>query len=119
MKGIAIQTILLLLVGILVVGILVYLVYRYSTSSSTLSTTECLTKVTNWCTSCMVSGWDTSVSLSKDVQDCAKKIIGSATANWDDNLNCGNGCKNDADIPVGHLKQCAIGDCCFTVSVGC
>ena len=49
MKGIAIQTILLLLVGILVVGILVYLVYTYTTGS-TLSKYECQTNVINWCT---------------------------------------------------------------------
>ena len=53
-KGIAIQTILLLLVGIFVVGILVYLVYSY-TRSPTLSTMECRTIATSWCTSCKLS----------------------------------------------------------------
>jgi uncharacterized membrane-anchored protein len=33
-KGIAIQTILMLLAGIVVVGIVVYMVYRYATKSS-------------------------------------------------------------------------------------
>ena len=48
-KGIAIQTILLLVVGILVVGIVVYMVYRFTTGS-TLSKYECQSRVVSWCT---------------------------------------------------------------------
>jgi hypothetical protein len=51
MKGIAIQTILLLLVGILVVGILVYMVYRY-TAGKSLSSDECRAQFIVWCTNC-------------------------------------------------------------------
>ena len=115
-KGIAIQTILLLLVGILVVGILVYLVYSYTTGSSTLSTTDCISKITSWCTTCMVSGWSTSISIPDDVKTCGDQIKASG-AIWSDNDNCGNGCTDGDDADA--KKACAIGDCCNTVNVGC
>ncbi len=50
-KGIAIQTILLLLVGILVVGIIVYMVYRYFVGAP-LSEQECRSRAITWCTGC-------------------------------------------------------------------
>lgn len=50
-KGIAIQTILMLLVGILVVGIIVYMVYRYFVQSP-LSEQECRSRALVWCTGC-------------------------------------------------------------------
>jgi len=56
MKGIAIQTILLLLVGILVVGILVYLVYNY-TRNQTLSEAECKSRINNLCMDCQIRSW--------------------------------------------------------------
>ena len=104
MKGIAIQTILLLLVGILVVGILVYLVYRY-TRSSTLSKTECMGLVTNWCTTCMTSGWDVNVKITQDVKDCGNMLTSGW---WDDNGDC--------DSPTGVNEKY---DCCHTLGIGC
>lgn len=50
-KGIAIRTILLLLIGVLVAGILIYFVYRFF-SGSALSREECRAKAISWCTSC-------------------------------------------------------------------
>jgi len=60
-KGIAIRTILLLLIGILVVSILTYLVYSYSTGS-TLSEYECRGKMVSWCTGCSNAGWSSTVT---------------------------------------------------------
>jgi hypothetical protein len=54
-KGIAIDTILMLLVGILVVGIVVYLVYRYMLSPG-LDEPACRTEAINWCTNCRTLG---------------------------------------------------------------
>jgi hypothetical protein len=56
-KGIAIQTILMLLVGILVVGIIVYMVYRYFVGAP-LGEQECRSRVTSWCSSCRVMNFD-------------------------------------------------------------
>jgi hypothetical protein len=50
-KGIAIQTILMLLVGILVVGIVVYMVYRYATKSS-IGQEGCRAVIMDWCSMC-------------------------------------------------------------------
>ncbi len=50
-KGIAIRTILLLLIGVLVTAILVYYVYVYF-SGSALSREECRARAVSWCTSC-------------------------------------------------------------------
>ena len=54
-KGIAIQTILLLLVGTIVAGILIYLVYSH-TRSSVLTLSECRIKITDMCIRCKTSG---------------------------------------------------------------
>jgi hypothetical protein len=53
-KGIATETILLLLVGIVVVGILVFLVYKYVIGAP-LSQEECRGRLITWCTSCSLA----------------------------------------------------------------
>ena len=50
-KGIATQTILLLLIGIVVAGILIFLVYRYLIGAP-LSQEECRARAISWCTTC-------------------------------------------------------------------
>ena len=54
-KGIAIQTILLLLVGTIVAVIIIYLVYTY-TSTTALSAKECEARFISWCTQCSMLG---------------------------------------------------------------
>ena len=68
-KGIAIQTILLLVVGIIVAGILVYLVYSYTTGQ-TLSAHECRAKMMSWCTNCYNVGGGTSITLPLELSNC-------------------------------------------------
>jgi len=68
-KGIALQTILMLLVGILVVGIVVYLVYRYMVGPG-LTTEGCRQAIVNWCTTCSASGWISNIKVSSDVNNC-------------------------------------------------
>jgi len=55
-KGIAITTILLLTVGIIVSGLVIYQVYRTITGSA-LNEHECRTRMISWCTSCMNVDW--------------------------------------------------------------
>ncbi len=74
-KGIAIETILYLLVGILVVGIVVYLVYTYVIGSP-IDENRCRSMAISWCTSCKnANGGDwTKVAgptPSTDLQTCA------------------------------------------------
>ncbi len=57
-KGIAIRTVMLLLVGIVVIGILSYLLYRYYfTTAGQMSTHECRVRLTEVCTQCVLSGF--------------------------------------------------------------
>jgi hypothetical protein len=95
-KGIAIQTILTLLLGILVVGIVVYLVYTYTTGPG-LDINKCRTIVTNWCNSCMIAGWKTgfgtiTVANTADVYNCIKNYFGST--GWTDPAS--NDCNKSA-----------------------
>ena len=55
-KGIAIQTVLLLLIGIIVAGVVIYLVYRYA-NSKVISEAECNSRLTEICILCKNSGW--------------------------------------------------------------
>jgi len=55
-KGIAVNTILLIVIGILVVGVLVYLVYLY-TKTPIITESECRNRATTLCTHCQTSGW--------------------------------------------------------------
>lgn len=63
-KGIAIQTILLILVGVLVVGVLVYLLYVYATGSS-LSASKCKSELTTICTLCSIRSFAGSMSTEQ------------------------------------------------------
>jgi len=110
-KGIAIQTILLLMVGTLVAGILIYLVYSY-TRSPTLSKTECIAEVTNWCTTCMISGWNKDIECPQDVKDCGNLILGNEW--WTGNDNCATGGAGTPEEALRAIKE----DCKVTVGVG-
>ena len=78
-KGIAIRTILLLLVGTVVAAIIIYLVYTY-TQTPGLSAQECRARLISWCTGCVASAtsptsWSTTVTMaSQFITDCAYKL---------------------------------------------
>jgi len=89
-KGIAIQTILMLLVGILVVGIIVYMVYRYFVGAP-LSEQECRARAITWCTGCKNSNtgvtgdWSVAGSApGSDLNTCAGTYFGGAPDNCAD-----------------------------------
>jgi len=69
-KGIAIQTILMLLVGILVVGIVVYMVYRYMFSPG-LTQEECRGYAINFCNSCKAAGCLVTAGVPADCTNIA------------------------------------------------
>jgi len=71
-KGIAIETILYLLVGIIVVGIVIYLVYTYAIGAP-IGEQECRGLAVSWCTSCKNAGWTGGPTPSTDLQACATK----------------------------------------------
>jgi len=99
-KGIAIQTILYLLIGVLVVGVLVYLLYSY-VLSPILPETECRALATSWCTSCKTGGWTGGPAASSDLQACGGDYW-TAPAAWTD---C-----DDGATPNGVQTFCS--QCC-------
>ena len=99
-KGIAIQTILMLTIGVIVVGILAYMVYSY-TSGSALSVNECRAKLIDVCTRCMVAGClsstptynpcayiDFSSEVYSTTDGCAQYEV---FRQWSNNYDCWSG----------------------------
>ena len=79
MKGIAIETILLLLLGILVVGILVFLLYKY-VFNRVLPLNLCASMAINWCTLCKNAYPDFTcdpcyVPVGNDLKTCASEYF--------------------------------------------
>ena len=84
-KGIAIQTILYLLLGIIVVGIIVYLVYTYTTGGQ-LNEQQCRSRIITWCTGCSVANWANGAgelpsATVGDVERCIETYFGTG-AEW-------------------------------------
>ena len=69
-KGIAITTILLLLVGSLVTGVTVYYTYR-SMSGSPLSEYECRGMMVSWCIGCSNQGYEGENEVDPALGECA------------------------------------------------
>ena len=86
-KGIAIRTILLLLIGVLVVGIVVYMVYRYFVKTP-LSEQECRARMVSWCTSCAVANWTSGYAPGSELAECSDTNYGTG---WSTSppANCG------------------------------
>jgi uncharacterized membrane protein len=88
-KGIATQTILLILIGIIVVGILVYVIYRTVLNPS-IPAEECRARYISACTQCKNMGFTTHFPIPEELYDttkCAKGIF----AVWSNNYNCDEG----------------------------
>ena len=85
-KGIAVQTILMLLVGILVVGIIVYMVYRYFVGAP-LAMEECRARAITWCTACKNVNWGLTAAgpsiTGTDLETCANQHFPTAPTGCD------------------------------------
>ena len=110
-KGIAIQTILMLLVGILVVGIKVYMVYRYMFAPG-LTQNDCRAQLISWCTTCKTVGWNGGFGLSEAVAKCTNTYFGSG---W----TSGDKCHQKASINcvMGAAPNCANMTICPAVGI--
>jgi len=97
-KGIAVRTILLLVVGVLTVGILVYLVYETS-STSGFTVSECRSELTNICNFCMNMDWK-DIDLSANQKDIVSECSGYAEFFYWNNNQC---CENTD--PCGLMKN--------------
>lgn len=76
-KGIATQTILLFLVGIVVVSVLIYIVYR-TVMNPSLSSEECRGRLIGWCTVCKNTNFENAdpipIQILNDCKDALAKI---------------------------------------------
>jgi len=81
-KGIAIETILYLLVGIIVVGIVIYLVYTYAIGAP-IGEQECRGMAISWCTSCKNVAWTGGVNAPDTLQKCVSDYFSPPSgAGW-------------------------------------
>ena len=87
-KGIAINTILLLTVGIIVSGVIIYQTYRTFSGSSSLSEHECRAMMISWCTGCMNTGWTGTMGMNSELLDCASEYWGISHTDCDAETDC-------------------------------
>ncbi len=72
MKGIAIRTILLILIGVIVLGVFAYLIYKAS-RTKTLSVFECKAKLIDICRICKNVNWSEDYDIPSDIiTECSK-----------------------------------------------
>lgn len=93
-KGIAIHYILILVIGVLVMGIIVYFAYRYLTGSEPLTESQCRARIISYCTGCYNSrnpstgAWSGGPQMGNLLADCQQYgLLGCAV-----NSNCGSTC---------------------------
>lgn len=84
----------MLLVGVLVVGIVVYIAYR-SFRGSGISEQECRAKLISWCSSCSLLNYTTSLQIGQELADCANDYFSSGWASTDD---CNGAAKTRAEV---------------------
>jgi len=114
-KGIAIRTILTLLLGVLVVGILVYMVYTYATGPG-LDMEGCRSRVVNWCTGCKIAGWSRTIPAGDDIKTCIPKFFGGPEGDYEcDTIPDGSSTQDFCASFLGggiSLECTAHADCC-------
>jgi hypothetical protein len=108
-KGIATETTILILIGILVIAIMAYLIYKAATAKA-LSMYECKSKLMDICRMCKNTNWDASYNLTGGSNDMFNTIITPCSKYgeffyWVDNKCCGN------DPPLCAQCGCMENDC--------
>jgi len=86
-KGLATETIAKLLILLFVVGIVVYIIYRYVLNSP-LGEQECRARMTTWCANCEFTKWQGGGSMGEKLENCAITVYKFATKNTCDQTEC-------------------------------
>ena len=69
-KGIATETIIKIMLGLIVVAIILYLIYKFVLKSP-ISPEECKARLVSWCTSCKISNFKADpFEMSEDLKTC-------------------------------------------------
>jgi hypothetical protein len=71
MKGLATQTIGLILITIIVIGVLFYLFYKYS---KPVGFQECSARWFDWCMRCQSGGWNANMKTPAFVSNCSQTL---------------------------------------------
>jgi len=71
-KGIATETIIKIMLGLIVVAIILYLIYKFVLKSP-IGSEECKARLVSWCTSCKIANYDAVLDMSNELQDCLDK----------------------------------------------
>ncbi len=94
MKGIAVPYIVALLLGIIVLGIIVYLVYLHIILKQPLSCQECGAKFVNWCAKCFLKEWGGDNEMDEELKDCVPRCnLGIAREGGNECVGAEEDCK--------------------------
>jgi hypothetical protein len=91
-KGIATETIIKIMLGLIVVAIILYLIYKFVLKSP-IAPEECKARLTSWCTSCKISNFLAVLDMSSDLQDCVVKYTLSSVHHTCKDVNVPTECK--------------------------
>jgi len=76
---VAIPYVVALLLGIMVLLIAIYVIYKYVVGSSPLSCSECRAHLSTWCSDCYLenypkdTGWSGGHKMSDELKDCIRR----------------------------------------------
>jgi len=77
-KGIAVPTILKLVIGVIVIVIVVFLIYRYVLKSP-IGEQECRARMTAWCASCQLVDFSDGPKMGEELGSCVSSIGASGS----------------------------------------
>lgn len=69
MKGVAISYVIALAIGLIILAVGAYLIYK-AMSEGSLECQECKAKFAAWCSTCYLSGWSGDTQLGQDLSEC-------------------------------------------------
>jgi len=114
-KGVAIHYIVALVIGIIVVVIMVYLMYRY-VSREKLSAEECRARFIEWCTNCRNLNWQYSdvIKLPQKIKDECRDIFSkyfgfTLECSDPNNPNPDNWCNDNCNTWKTKADCCTVG----------
>lgn len=97
MKGLAIRTIILILLGVLVLVFLTYWFYKGS-SPEALSFAECNAKWIRWCFTCKNAGWTGLTTPTELITECCEVLQKNIPKSGDPTWCVGNTACNQGNM---------------------
>jgi len=81
MKGVAIPYVVALLLGIIVLGIFVYMIYLHIVKNEPLDCSACAARFTTWCSKCFLLSESGSWSGGPEMDDGLKECVSPSKCN--------------------------------------